>query len=204
MIQVSFSGSAFTPQKIVCIGRNYVAHIEELGNEIADDMVVFNKPASAISDRLQSSCGEALHYEGEIALLIENGRFVAAAFGLDLTKRALQTALKNKGLPWERAKAFDGAALFSEFLPVTQEELERLSLSLAIDGAEVQRGGVDLMLYKPATILAELAHFTTLHDGDIVMTGTPAGVGAVQAGASYHGKIFVGDRLLCQAQWLAH
>jgi 2-keto-4-pentenoate hydratase/2-oxohepta-3-ene-1,7-dioic acid hydratase in catechol pathway len=203
-MNVVLEGREQTPQKIVCIGRNYVAHIQELGNEVPDQMVVFNKPASAIGLSLQSWCDEPLHYEGEIALMVQGGAFAAAAFGLDLTKRALQSRLKEKGLPWERAKAFDGAALFSEFVSISDTDLSQLSLRLDIDGDPVQRGGVELMMYKPEMILRELGTFTTLSDGDIVMTGTPAGVGPVTAGAEYHGQLYAGDSLLSEARWLAH
>ncbi|MGL5358272.1 MAG: fumarylacetoacetate hydrolase family protein, partial [Shewanella sp.] len=111
--------NAIYPTKIVCIGRNYVDHIHELGNEIPEDMVVFVKPNSAITTQLHSQHqGEALHYEAELCFLFQGGRFSHVAVGLDLTKRALQNQLKAKGLPWERAKAFDGAALLSPFIAI--------------------------------------------------------------------------------------
>jgi 2-keto-4-pentenoate hydratase/2-oxohepta-3-ene-1,7-dioic acid hydratase in catechol pathway len=182
MNTVLLDGTRVTPSKILCIGRNYVAHIEELGNEIPDEMVVFGKPNSAIGDTLYAQLdGEPLHYEGEIALLIDQGRPVAAGFGLDLTKRELQGRLKSAGLPWERAKAFDGAALFSPFCHF-EGGTARLSLQLERDTQICQQGGVELMMYPPDVIISELARFTTLEDGDIVMTGTPSGVGAVSAG----------------------
>src|SRR6187401_2848464 len=113
---IKVDGVSVYPSKILCVGRNYVAHIRELGNDVPDTMVVFNKPNSAITGTLRSRIGdEALHYEGELAFAVKKGKLVAVGFGLDLTRRGLQTALKEKGLPWERAKAFDGAALFSEF-----------------------------------------------------------------------------------------
>ncbi len=203
MQSVMFAGKAVFPSKIVCVGRNYVAHIEELGNEVPESMVVFGKPNSAIGSQLFASrSGETLHYEGEIALLIENGRAAGAAFGLDLTKRALQSKLKERGLPWERAKAFDGAALFSDFAPI-DGDTSQLGLELLVDDKPRQRGDVSLMLYPPELILRELATFTTLEDGDIVMTGTPAGVGAVVAGERFHGRIFHGEHTLAEASWTA-
>ncbi|TGD72998.1 FAA hydrolase family protein [Mangrovimicrobium sediminis] len=202
MHSVSVDGRKVTPSKIVCVGRNYVAHIAELGNEVPDAMVVFGKPNSAIGDTLYASLGgEPLHYEGEIALLIENGAAVAAGFGLDLTKRGLQSKLKDKGLPWERAKAFDGAALFSPFAAI--DDAEELAVELDVDGAARQRGDVSLMMYSPATILEELAGFITLEDGDIVMTGTPAGVGAVNPGETFTGRVLQRGKLLTQASWVA-
>lgn len=203
MHQVNFDGESVTPSKIVCIGRNYVAHIEELGNEIPDDMVVFNKPNSAISDILRSQMAkEILHYEGELAFMVWDKRLAGVGFGLDLTKRGLQSRLKEKGLPWERAKAFDGAALFSDFAPL-KGKLEELTLQLEIDGTLQQSGGVPLMMYKPDTILRELQQFTSLEDGDIIMSGTPAGVGEVHTGQEFSGRVLQKGRVLAAAAWVA-
>ncbi len=203
MHTIHCQGRAITPSKIVCIGRNYVAHIEELGNEVPEDMVVFLKPNSALSDTLYATRGEEpLHYEGEIVFLVEGGQLVAVGFGLDLTKRGLQSRLKEKGLPWERAKAFDGAALCSEFMPLTLP-VEQLSLELRVDGALRQRGGVPLMLYPPQTILDNLSGFMTLEDGDIIMTGTPAGVGEILAGQHFQGRVLGNGSALVEASWTA-
>ena len=134
MQSINVNGEKFYPSKIVCVGRNFVAHIEELGNEMPDQMVLFNKPNSAISDILRSQVdSEPLHYESELAFVVRDGQFCAVGFGLDLTKRTLQSGLKAKGLPWERAKSFDGAALFSDFV-TPPEKLDRLSLELTVDG----------------------------------------------------------------------
>jgi 2-keto-4-pentenoate hydratase/2-oxohepta-3-ene-1,7-dioic acid hydratase in catechol pathway len=203
MQTITVNGQPVTPSKVVCVGRNYVAHIEELGNEIPEDMVVFNKPNSAITDILRSQMGgEPLHYEGELCFVIEAGALHAVGFGLDLTKRELQSRLKDKSLPWERAKAFDGAALFSEFVSLP-EELASLSLELTVDGAPRQDGGVELMMYPPEAILKELAAFITLEDGDIIMTGTPAGVGAVHTGERFEAQVLAAGRSLVSATWVA-
>jgi 2-keto-4-pentenoate hydratase/2-oxohepta-3-ene-1,7-dioic acid hydratase in catechol pathway len=202
MQSVSVNGVGLAPSKIVCIGRNYVAHIEELGNEIPEDMVVFCKPNSALSNTLYAALDEPLHYEGELSFVVRDGQFDAVGFGLDLTKRELQSRLKNKGLPWERAKAFDGAVVFSEFVAMP-ENPDTLSLSLTVDGELRQAGGVDLMMYKPATILSELQKFMHLEDGDIVMTGTPAGVGVVLAGECFEGEVLSGDEVLLSQRWIA-
>lgn len=203
MQTITVNGQPVTPSKIVCVGRNYVAHIEELGNEIPEDMVVFNKPNSAITDILRSQMGgEPLHYEGELCFVIEAGALHAVGFGLDLTKRELQSRLKDKSLPWERAKAFDGAALFSEFVSLP-EALASLSLDLTVDGAPRQDGGVELMMYPPEAILKELAAFITLEDGDIIMTGTPAGVGAVHTGERFEAQVLAAGRSLVSATWVA-
>jgi len=200
-----------TPSKIVCIGRNYVDHINELANEIPDEMVVFFKPNSAISNNLKAEhLGDELHYEAELSFLYQQGRFTAVAFGLDLTKRAVQTKLKAKGLPWERAKAFDGSALFSDFVHFEQGSVEgafsaHLTLSLSINDEEKQQGGVTLMMVKPDEILTELQTFTQLEDGDIVMTGTPKGVGMIKAGDNFSGQVYSQgkDAPLISCQWVA-
>lgn len=203
MNSVNLDGKSITPSKVICIGRNYVDHIHELGNEIPDDMVVFIKPNSAISDELTSFHHEQLHYEGEICLMVIGGEFRAVGFGLDLTKRQLQSELKSKGLPWERAKAFDGSAVMGDFISVDNID-DSLSLSLAIDGEVIQQGGIALMMYKPQQILASLKVLFTLEDGDIVMTGTPKGVGEVKAGAKFDGRIIENGRTLNCSKWLAN
>jgi len=203
MQTVTVKEQAVAPSKIVCVGRNYVAHIEELGNEIPADMVVFNKPNSAITDILRSQMAdEPLHYEGELAFTVKGGKLAAVGFGLDLTKRGLQSRLKDKGLPWERAKAFDGAALFSKFVALPRD-LSRLSLELEVDGELRQSGGIALMMYKPDAILRELNAFTTLEDGDIIMTGTPAGVGEIRTGERFEGRVLDKYKQLVAATWIA-
>ena len=191
------------PSKIVCVGRNYVEHIAELGNEVPDEMVIFLKPNSAISDELRAFHQEQLHYEGELCFMVGNGRFQAVGFGLDLTKRALQTKLKKKGLPWERAKTFDGAALFTQFIPIIQTSMDTLSLELEINGVLVQSGGVPLMIHKPNEILTEISRFITLNEGDIVMTGTPKGVGTINAGDKFTGRIIDQSRVILHRSWIA-
>lgn len=205
---VNFEQLKVTPSKIICIGRNYVDHITELGNEVPDEMVVFLKPNSAISTQLQSAHQEPLHYEAELCFLYQKtkeqqGKFVAVAIGLDLTKRTLQAKLKAKGLPWERAKSFDGAALFSDFVGLDAID-DSLRLALIIDGKVAQAGGVELMMYKPADILAALQGFMTLEDGDIVMTGTPKGVGQIISGSEFVGKVICQDKTLVTKTWLAN
>ena len=191
-----------TPSKIVCIGRNYVEHIKELNNEMPDQMVVFIKPNSAISDQLQSTHEEQLHYEGEICFVIQNQKIFAVGFGLDLTKRGLQAQLKAKGLPWERAKCFNGAAVFSPF--VTIDEINSsLTIQLEINGHIAQNGSVELMMYKPEQILEDLQSFLTLNDGDIIMTGTPKGVGVINSGDNFTGKILNNGEIITQYSWNA-
>jgi 2-keto-4-pentenoate hydratase/2-oxohepta-3-ene-1,7-dioic acid hydratase in catechol pathway len=191
------------PTKVLCIGRNYLDHIHELNNAIPDEMVVFNKPASSISSTLSSFHQEPLHYEAEICFLIENGQYTAIGIGLDLTKRGLQSQLKSKGLPWERAKAFDGSAVFSRFIPLQGVNLERVEIELFINCVRVQKGSVGQMIYSPEAILNELKSYTTLCNGDVVMTGTPKGVGEVHAGDTFLARLKSGEKTLLEIEWIA-
>jgi 2-keto-4-pentenoate hydratase/2-oxohepta-3-ene-1,7-dioic acid hydratase in catechol pathway len=201
MSTITIGNQRVEPSKIVCIGRNYVEHITELGNELPEEMVVFMKPNSALSSTLSAKCqDEPLHYEGELCFVVLQGRLGAVGFGLDLTRRALQTKLKNKGLPWERAKAFDGAALFSTFVSM-EFPLDDLSFSLAINDLPVQEGSPQLMIYKPDTILRELSSFLTLNDGDIIMTGTPKGVGEITPGDTFVGRVFARGKEIIAHTW---
>ncbi len=203
MNTVCVENKPVAPGKIVCVGRNYVKHIEELNNAIPDQMVVFHKSNSSISSQLQAVHEEPLHYEAEICFVIEDGQYAAVGLGLDLTKRTLQSYLKEKGLPWERAKAFDGAAVLSDFVTLDSVDIDDLNLELFIDGELVQKGHVSQMLYPPKVILQELASYTTLQDNDIVMTGTPSGVGVVKRGSVFSGKVLCGDKVLIEAEWTA-
>ena len=148
MNNIQIEDKTLQPSKVVCIGRNYAAHIEELNNAVPDQPVIFIKPNSAISNEIQLNSGEEIHYEGEISFVIKNNKISAVGFGLDLTKRAVQSKLKAKGLPWERAKSFDGSALFSEFKTL-HGSVENLRLELHINGELIQRGGcyLSLMLF---------------------------------------------------------
>lgn len=170
MYSVRLGDQRISPSKVLCIGRNYVEHIKELNNAIPEQMVVFNKPNTSITTTLTSFHQESLHYETEICFLVENGKYSAVGLGLDLTKRELQSKLKAKGLPWERAKAFDGSAVFSRFVPLDGIDINSLQLELFINCVRVQCGGVNQMLYSPTTILEELKSYTSLRDGDVIMT----------------------------------
>lgn len=199
---VLLNGSEIIPSKIICIGRNYPEHALELGNPLPDEMVVFMKPNSAIAGTLTAGFAEEIHYEGEICFMVIDGIFAAAAFGLDLTKRRLQAELKKKGLPWERSKAFDGSALFSPFVNIDTNP-DSLELDLKINGSTAQHDSVSSMLFKPGVMLEELRSFLTLNDGDIVMTGTPRGVGPVKKGDLLTGSVSIRNRILSSASWQA-
>ena len=202
MNTVQLDQAPITPSKVVCIGRNYAEHIAELGNEVPTEPVIFIKPNSAISAELRTDAVDEIHYEGEITFVVQAGALAAVGFGLDLTKRALQSRLKEKGLPWERAKAFDGSAVFSEFVSYAGP-VEDLRLELHINDKLIQSGGCDMMMHSPQQVLAEATSFLTLEDGDLIMTGTPKGVGKVCAGDMFTGKIFAKDALLIEATWQA-
>ncbi len=204
MNSVRFEEQNIQPSKVLCVGRNYVEHIKELNNAIPEHMVVFNKPNSSVTSSLRSFHQERLHYETEICLLVEGGEYSAVGLGLDLTKRDLQSTLKAQGLPWERAKAFDGSAVFSRFVSLKGIDIDSLHLELLINSVRVQAGGVELMMYKPADILNELKSYTSLFDGDIVMTGTPKGVGEIHQGDIFLGRLKSGDRTLIEIEWQAN
>ena len=193
MGSVAFKGQSVRPGKVVCVGKNYAAHIEEMASVTAKNMVVFMKPATSIGTQLLAVLDEPLHYEGEICLLMQGGEVAGVGFGLGLTKRDTQAKLKTAGLPWERSKAFTGSAFFSEFF-AAPKDLSQLGVELVVDHAVRQKGDVNLMLYPPDVILKELNQFLVLEDFDIVMTGTPAGIGAIQAGERFYERVFHGKQ----------
>ncbi|MDT8388338.1 MAG: fumarylacetoacetate hydrolase family protein [Thiogranum sp.] len=202
MQQVKFEHRMFAPSKIVCVGRNYMAHIHELDNAVPQQPVIFLKPNSAIAADLLAGDDSDRHYEGEICFIIVNGQLAGAGFGLDITRRALQTQLKTAGLPWERAKAFDGSALFSDFHGIAGD-LHDLRVELDINGKARQRGDYAQMLHKPEQLLNDIKSFMTLEDGDIIMTGTPEGVGPILRGDRYTGRVWQGETLLAEHAWQA-
>lgn len=191
MKSVKFDNKDIYPSKIVCVGRNYVEHIKELNNEMPDQLVLFNKPNSAISDNLRFF-SEDTRFEGEICFLIMQNKIVGVGFGLDLTKADIQNGLKAKGLPWERAKGFDGSAVFSEFTPFNEDEKE-LHFELFINKNLAQKAGYSLMIHKPDEILKEILTFMTLEDGDIIMSGTPKGVATYKKSDDFSAKIYFKD-----------
>lgn len=200
MKYIRLDGEQVYPSKIVCIGRNYVDHIKELGNEIPSQPVIFLKPNSAISAEVRAGHQDEIHFEGEISFMVGGGLPTAVGFGLDLTKRQIQSSLKARGLPWERSKAFDGSAVFSDFVTLNTD-MSELRLELHINDHLVQEGGYDLMINKPAEILSEVKSFLSLEDGDLIMTGTPKGVGRIYPGDRLCGKIFANEKLLVEAGW---
>jgi 2-keto-4-pentenoate hydratase/2-oxohepta-3-ene-1,7-dioic acid hydratase in catechol pathway len=184
--------------KIVCIGRNYVEHIKELKNEMPSEVVYFMKPFSSISEEINLIDYSPMHYEGEICFLM--GEKIKVGFGFDFTLREVQSELKKKGLPWERAKAFKGSAVFSEF--VDFNDIEKLGLEVYKNGELVQKGDVSLMIYKPQFLFEDIERIFGLNEGDIVMSGTPKGVGVVKRGDVFEGKILEGEKVLVSKKWV--
>jgi 2-keto-4-pentenoate hydratase/2-oxohepta-3-ene-1,7-dioic acid hydratase in catechol pathway len=201
MNSVTFYKQFLIPSKVICIGRNYVEHIHELNNEIPSSMVVFNKPNSAITDTLRFISPDT-RFEGEICFLMMGGEIAGIGFGLDLTKADLQNHLKSKGLPWERAKGFDGSAVLGDFVPLTAP-LESLRMTLHINGVLVQEATYELMIYKPLEMVEEIGGFMSFEDGDIIMSGTPKGVATYQIGDTFIGRIYSGDTLVVESKWSA-
>jgi acylpyruvate hydrolase len=181
--------------KIICIGRNYVDHAKELKNEVPTKPVFFMKPDSAlvIENRpfFYPDFSNDVHYELEVVIKIDRlGRsieekfasryFSEIALGVDFTARDLQSEQKKKGLPWEIAKGFDYSAPVSKFVPVTKfKDIHNLSFRLDLNGSTVQNGNTSLMIFSYEKIIAYVSRFMTLKTGDLIYTGTPAGVGPV-------------------------
>ena len=181
--------------KIICIGRNYTNHIAELQNERPTEPVVFMKPDSAVLLKqhpfVLPEFSNEVHHEIELIVKINKvGKYIEPKFahkyydeisvGIDFTARDLQDQLKSKGLPWEKAKAFDGSAVIGEFVSKEQfASLDDVNFELLKNGAVAQKGNSSLMLWKIDELVAYVSQFFTLKIGDIIFTGTPEGVAAV-------------------------
>jgi 2-keto-4-pentenoate hydratase/2-oxohepta-3-ene-1,7-dioic acid hydratase in catechol pathway len=193
------NGKSFEPSlsKIVCVGRNYAEHARELNNPIPRQALLFIKPATAAVSLAQPLLiphdrGEC-HHELELSILIGSpltraneqqclSAIAGIGLGIDLTLRDVQTELKAKGQPWERAKAFDGSCPLSAFIELDGHNLQELELTLWRNGELQQQGNTCDMLFPVASLLAEISHTFSLLPGDVVMTGTPAGVGPLCCG----------------------
>ena len=199
MLQPRLDGQPFPHWvgKCVCVGRNYAAHAQELNNPIPSAPLLFHKPADAVvalapSFSIPAERGE-VHHELEIAVLIgeklsaatleqaQQG-IVGVGLALDLTLRDVQSQLKNQGQPWEMAKAFDGACPVSEFVRADNLDWHNLSLTLKRNGQLQQQGNSADMLFAIVPLVAYISQYFTLNPGDLVLTGTPAGVGPLQVG----------------------
>lgn len=185
--------------KIFCVGRNYYDHIQELNNEIPEEMVIFFKPNVCINKGFNLHF-EHTEFEGEICFLIKNSQIIAVGIGLDLTLRNKQKELKQKGLPWERAKAFKDSAVFGEF--VEFGNIEDLSLKLFINNNLTQNCEYSKMIYKPSYVLENLQKTFDLEDYDVIMSGTPKGVGELKKGDKFDMILQEKDKILSQKSWI--
>jgi 2-keto-4-pentenoate hydratase/2-oxohepta-3-ene-1,7-dioic acid hydratase in catechol pathway len=184
--------------KIICIGRNYTAHAKELGNEVPDEPVIFMKPKSALLQAhtpfYYPEFTNELHYECELVLRVsKNGKYVqerhAANYyngitvGIDFTARDIQEICKTKGLPWEKAKAFDNSAAVGKFIDITPElNKKKINFSLLKNKELVQKGNSADMVFNFDSIVSHISNYFSLNIGDLIFTGTPAGVGECVVG----------------------
>ncbi|GAB3232208.1 fumarylacetoacetate hydrolase family protein [Psychrobacter pacificensis] len=186
--------------KVVCVGRNYAAHAEELGNEVPSSPILFMKPASSVVStrhdviRPNPEIFGGTHYEAELCIQLSSDLSMATieeaqqaiggvTLGLDLTLRDLQSTLKEKGHPWERAKCFDGACVLADWIdPQAFGNLQNVHYQLTINDKLAQDGDSALMLFPVYELLVNISHAFSLQAGDVIMTGTPSGVGVLQAG----------------------
>lgn len=200
--------------KVVCVGRNYVAHAQELGNDVPDTPMLFIKPASAVQylsddgrinavfDDVPRQRSYAVHYETELCVQmaqdvchadvkqvwdgLQNGLLAGVTVGLDLTLRELQTELKAIGYPWERAKCFMGSCVLGDWLPMglgeCTDDFGQLTYQLWIDDVLTQQGNPSLMIFDLPRLISDASHAFGLQSGDVLMTGTPSGVGVLKKG----------------------
>ena len=191
--------------KLICIGRNYTAHIEELDNEKPKDPVVFIKADSAVLPKEQDfylpPFSNNVHHEVELLVKITKvGKHIAKEFahkyydevslGIDFTARDVQDELKSKGLPWEKAKSFDGSAVIGKWVSKSNyKDLNDLNFSLKRNNEVVQSASSELMLWKIDELISYVSQFFTLKKGDIIFSGTPSGVGKVEAGDVLEGFV---------------
>jgi 2-keto-4-pentenoate hydratase/2-oxohepta-3-ene-1,7-dioic acid hydratase in catechol pathway len=196
--------------KIICIGRNYVLHAQELNNPIPEIPVWFMKPETAIitKDRpfFYPEFSQDIHFETELVFRISKvGKYIEERFadtyydaigiGFDLTARDLQQEFKVKGLPWEPAKAFDGSAPISDFIHIEEfSDIQNITFSMKKNGVVMQTGKSSEMLFNIHRIISYVSQFVTLKIGDLIFTGTPAGVGSIEVGDKL--EAFIGERLM--------
>ena len=190
--------------KIICIGRNYAEHAKELNNDVPSEPVVFLKPETCLlAPRMPffyPDFSKDIHHEAEVVIKINRvGKHTLEQFahkyyhelsiGIDFTARDLQKEVKEKGLPWERAKSFDGAAPVGKFIDKKNIDLNKLNFKLSKNGKEVQVGNTSNMIFSFDYLVSYVSHFITLKKGDLIFTGTPAGVGKIQKGDELLGYI---------------
>ncbi len=199
--------------KIFCVGRNYSEHALELGNAVPEDPVIFSKPDTALLKNNEPfylpDFSNDVHHEIELVIKISKaGKKIQEQFasnyynmvylGIDFTARDLQNKLKSKGLPWELAKGFDGSAVLGEGILVNEVDLNNLNFSLYKNGALVQQGNTQQMIFAFNKIVSFVSQFFTLKVGDLIYTGTPAGVGQVNIGDTLKG--YIDDKLMLSCE----
>jgi len=195
--------------KIVCIGRNYAAHVRELNNAMPDEPVIFIKPDTAVlrnnAPFFIPEFTRDVHHEIEVVVKInKNGKAIPVQFaadyydeitvGIDFTARDLQSKLKEKGLPWEKAKGFDHSAVIGKFIPKTGLDMKNLDFHLTQNGETVQKGNTQMMMHSVDEVIAHVSQYFMLKTGDLIFTGTPEGVGPVAKGDELKG--FLGEMQL--------
>jgi 2-keto-4-pentenoate hydratase/2-oxohepta-3-ene-1,7-dioic acid hydratase in catechol pathway len=191
--------------KIFCVGRNYAEHAKELGNDVPEEPVIFMKPKSALlqpqTPFYYPEFSNELHYEVELVLRIsKNGKYItedqaekyvdALSLGIDFTARDIQAELKKKGLPWEKAKAWDNSAILGKWINLTPDLFENpLHFSLLKNGEAVQKGDSTHMIFSFSQIISNISNYFSLNIGDLIYTGTPAGVGETVVGDVLEGYL---------------
>lgn len=191
--------------KIFCVGRNYAEHAKELGNDVPEEPVIFMKPKSALlqpqTPFYYPEFSNELHYEVELVLRIsKNGKYIsedqaekyvdALSLGIDFTARDIQAELKKKGLPWEKAKAWDNSAILGKWINLTPDLLENpIHFSLLKNGEAVQKGDSRHMIFSFSQIISNISNYFSLNIGDLIYTGTPAGVGETVVGDVLEGYL---------------
>lgn len=199
MRSVLLDGKPVHPPKVFCIGRNYDEHIKELGNLDPGEIILFIKPNCAISDEIFVP-PEETRFESEICFLLQHGELSGVGFGLDLTKVALQENLKQKRLPWEKSKAFHYSAVFSPF--VSLKNYENLQLKLYVEELLRQEADLNEMLYAPSEVLVEVKKHFCIEEYDIIMSGTPKGVGRLTSGQRFLGQILQNGTVATECEWI--
>jgi acylpyruvate hydrolase len=213
-VHIKNSKEEITIGKIVCVGRNYAEHAKELGNEVPDKPVLFLKPASALiysdGEIIHPNYGNELHYEVELILLVgetvrkaneaqSENAIIGYGVGLDMTLRDVQNELKKKGNPWTLAKCFDTSAAISDFVLKKDYQLKPDDkLELKVNGVIKQSDTLKSMIFNPAEIVEYISSVMTLEKGDLIFTGTPAGVSRVNRGDKLEAKLGDFTELICK------
>jgi acylpyruvate hydrolase len=213
-VKIKNSKEEFTIGKIVCVGRNYAEHAKELGNDVPDKPVLFLKPASALiysgGEIIHPEYGNELHHEVELVLLIgatirkankaqSEKAIIGYGVGLDMTLRDVQNEMKKKGSPWTLAKCFDTSAVISDFVLKKDYQLKTdEKLELKVNGQLKQSDILKSMIFNPAEIVEYISFVMTLEKGDLIFTGTPAGVSGVNRGDKLEAKLGEVAELVCK------